>query len=64
MCRTLKSVPGCSFYFEGEMAMCAIIYQFMSCDQISKFAGILSAALSQYHLLSFEIAQLEFYHMH
>ena len=30
----------------------------------SKFAGILSAALSQHHLLGFEIAQLEFYHLH
>ena len=28
-----------------------------------KFAGILSAALSQHHLLGFEIAQLEF-HLH
>ena len=27
----------------------------------SKFAGILSAALSQHHLLGFEIAQLEFH---
>ena len=30
----------------------------------SKFAGILSAALSQHQLLGFEIAQLEFYHLH
>ena len=29
----------------------------------SKFAGILSEALSQYYLLEFEIAQLEFYHL-
>ena len=29
-----------------------------------KFAGILSAALSQYHLSGFEIAQLEFYHLY
>ena len=32
--------------------------------QFSKFAGILSAALSQHHLLRFEIAQLEFHHLH
>ena len=31
--------------------------------EFSKFAGILSAALSQHHLLEFEIAQLEFYHL-
>ena len=28
--------------------------------EFSKFAGILSAALSQHHLSGFEIAQLEF----
>ena len=32
--------------------------------KFSKFAGILSAALSQHHLLGFEIAQLEFHHLH
>ena len=31
--------------------------------EFSKFAGILSAALSQHHLLGFEIAELEFYHL-
>ena len=30
----------------------------------SKFADILSAALSQHHILVFEIAQLEFHHLH
>ena len=30
----------------------------------SKFAGILSAAFSQHHLLGFEIAQLGFHHLH
>ena len=30
----------------------------------SKFAGILSVALSQHHLLGFEIDQLEFHHLH
>ena len=32
--------------------------------EFSKFAGILSTALSQHHLLGFEIAQLEFHHLH
>ena len=32
--------------------------------EFSKFAGILSAALSQHHLLGFEIAQLVFHHLH
>ena len=33
-------------------------------DEFSKFADILSAALSQHHLSAFEIAQLEFHHFH
>ena len=32
--------------------------------EFSKFPGILSAALSQHHLIGFEIAQLEFHHVH
>ena len=32
--------------------------------EFSKIAGILSAALSQHHLLGFKIAQLEFHHLH
>ena len=32
--------------------------------EFSKFAGILSATLSQHHLLGFEIAQLEFHHLY
>ena len=33
-------------------------------SEFSKFAGILSVALSQHHLSGFEIAQLEFHHLH
>ena len=32
--------------------------------EFSKFVGILSAALSQHHLLGLEIAQLEFHNLH
>ena len=32
--------------------------------EFSKFAGILNAALSQHYLSGFEIAQLEFHHLH
>ena len=32
--------------------------------EFSKFAGILNVALSQHHLSGFEIAQLEFHHLH
>ena len=31
--------------------------------EFSKFADILSTALSQHHLLGYEIAQLEFHHL-
>ena len=34
----------------------------MATAEFSKFAGILSAALSQHHLLGFQLAQLEFHH--
>ena len=34
----------------------------MATAEFSKFAGILNAALSQHHLLGFEIAQLESHH--
>ena len=37
---------------------------FLSIVEFSKFAGIMSAALSQHHLLGFEISQLEFHHLH
>ena len=33
-------------------------------DEFSKFAGTLSAALTQHHLSGFERAQLEFHHLH
>ena len=36
----------------------------MATAEFSEFAGILSAALSQHHLSGFEIAQLEFHHLH
>ena len=32
--------------------------------EFSKFADILTEALSQHHLLGFEIAQLEFHHLY
>ena len=40
----------------------AILFQSFATAEFSKFAGIVSAALSQHHLSGFEIAQLEFHH--
>ena len=36
----------------------------MATAEFSKFAGILSEALSQHPLLGFKIAQMEFHHLH
>ena len=36
----------------------------MATAEFSKFAGILSAALSKHHLSGFEIAPLELHHLH
>ena len=36
----------------------------MAIAEFSTFADILSAALSQHHLLGFGIAQLEFHYLH
>ena len=32
--------------------------------EFSKLAGVVNVALSQHHLLGFEISQLEFHHLH
>ena len=40
-----------------------IFSSLVAAAEFSKFAGILSAELSQYHLLEFEIALLEFHHL-
>ena len=39
-------------------------FQSVATAEFSKFASVLSAALSQHHLPGFEIAQLEFHHLH
>ena len=40
------------------------LFQPNAIAEFSKFAGLLSTAFSQHHLLGFEIAQLEFRHLH
>ena len=61
-----------------EMSAISILWHFLSLGlewkltisspvataEFTKFAGMLSAALSQHHLLGFEVAQLEFHHLH
>ena len=48
----------------SEIGMKTDLSSTVATDEFSKFAGILSAALSQHHLSGFEIAQLEFQHIH
>ena len=51
---------------------CAVVWAFfkltfpspVATAEFSKFASILSAVLSQHHLLGFEIVQLEFHHLY
>ena len=58
-CGSLNNLWHClSLGLEWKLTIPAAIAEF------SKFTGILSAALSQHHLLGFEIAQLEFHHLH
>ena len=46
-----------SLGLEWKLTFCSLV----ATEEFSKFAGILSAALSQHHLSGFEIAQLEFH---
>ena len=58
-CDSLNIVWHCrSLGLEWKLTCCSLV----ATAEFSKFAGILSAALSQHHLLEFEIAQLEFHH--
>ena len=59
------------WYFEHSLAlpflgigMKTALFQSCGHAELFKFAGILSAALSKHHLLGFEIAPLEFHHLH
>ena len=47
-----------------DMGMKTDLFQSVDTAEFSKCAGILSAALSQHHLLGFEVAQLEFHCLH
>ena len=53
-------------WFEHSLALLffGIGIKTVATAEFSKFAYILSAALSQHHLLGFEIAHLEFHHLY
>ena len=61
LCGSLNILWYClSLGLEGKLIFSSPV----ATAEFSKFADILSAALSQHHLLGFEIAQLEFHHLH
>ena len=47
-----------------EIGMKTDLFSPVITAEFSKFADMLSAALSQHHLLGFETAQLKFHHLH
>ena len=60
-CVVVWAFFGIAFLWGG---MKTDLFQSVATVEFSKFADILSAALSQHHLSEFEIAQLEFHHFH
>ena len=61
LCSSLNILWHCPFLgLEWKLTFCSPV----ATAEFSRFAGILSAAFSQHHLLGFEIAQLEFHHLH
>ena len=60
LCSSLSILWHClSLGLEWKLTFSSLV----ATAEFSKFAGILSAALSQHHLLGFEIAQLEFHQL-
>ena len=61
LCSSLSILWHClSLGLEGKLIFSSPV----ATAEFSKFVGILSAAFSQHHLLEFEIAHLEFHHIH
>ena len=60
-CAVVWAFFGTAFFGIGiKLAFSSLV----ATAEFSKFAGLLSAALSQHHLSGFETAQLEFHHLH
>ena len=54
-------LPWCVIKKKKQQTLFGLIREVRA--EFSKFAGMLSAALPQHHILGFEIAQLEFHHL-
>ena len=61
LCSSLNILWHCPpMSLEGKLTFsCPVVIA-----EFSKFAGLLTIALLQHQLLEFEIAQLEFHHLH
>ena len=68
-CVVVLTIFGIAFLLDCNENCCNFWIAMRTCSspvaiaESSKFAGILSAVLSQQHLLGFEIVQLEFHHL-
>ena len=61
LCGSLSILWHClSLGLEGKLTFSSPV----AMAEFSKFADILNAALSQHNLLGFEVAHLEFHHLH
>ena len=62
----LNNHDGVITHLEPHILECEVKWalESITTNKASGGAGILSAALSQHHLSGFEIAQLEFHHLH
>ena len=61
LCSSLNILWHClTLGLEGKLTFSSLV----ATAEFSKFAGILSVALSQHHLSGFGIAQLKFHHLH
>ena len=57
-------IKRCLLLGRNAMTNLDIILKSVSTAEFSRFAGTLSAALSQHHLFGFKIAELKFHHLH
>ena len=62
--KVLETTERLHFHFSLGLERKLTLSRSVAHAEFSKFAGVFSAAFSQHHLLEFEIAQLEFHHLH
>ena len=63
-CAVVRAFFGIAFLWDWNENCPFPVLSNVAIAEFSKFSGILSEALLQHHFLGFEIAQLEFHHLH